>query len=279
MATVARLAQLEHGAAGDHFTSVLQEDADQVFQIAQAWLAVDQRHHVHAEGVLQLRLLVQVVEDHLGHFAALELDHEAHAGLVRFVLDVADALDFLLMHQFGHALLQRLLVDLVGQLVHDDGLSLAAVNVFKVAFGAHDHAPPSGAVTVLDAVDPVDDAGRGEVRCRDDLHQLIDGGIWVVQQVQAGVHHFVQVVWRDIGGHAHGDARRSIDQQIGQLAGQHDRALSSCRRSSGTKSTVSLSMSASISWAILSKRISVYRMAAALSPSTDPKLPWPSISG
>ena len=201
---------------------MLQEDADQVFQIAQAWLAVDQRHHVHAERVLQLRLLVQVVQYHFGHFAALELNDEAHARLVGFVLNVADALDFLLVHQFGHAFLQRLLVDLVGQLINDDGLSLAAVDVLKMALGAHDHAAPPGAVAVLDAVDAVDDAGRGEVRCRDDLHQLIDGGIRMVQQVQAGVHHFVQVVGRDIGGHAHGDTRRSIDQQIGQLAGQHD---------------------------------------------------------
>jgi hypothetical protein len=125
MAALARLAQLEHGAAGHHFAAVLQEDLDQILQVAQLGLAVDQRHHVHAEGVLQLGLLVQVVEHHLGHFAALELDHQAHAGLVGLVLDVADALDLLLVHQLGHALLQRLLVDLVGQLVNDDGLALA----------------------------------------------------------------------------------------------------------------------------------------------------------
>ena len=79
MATIARLAQFEHGAARDHFAAVLQKDTDQILEIAQTRLAVDQRHHVHAEGVLQLRLLVQVVEYHLGHFAALEFDHQAHA--------------------------------------------------------------------------------------------------------------------------------------------------------------------------------------------------------
>jgi hypothetical protein len=70
----------------------------------QARLAVDQRHHVHAEGVLQLGLLVQVVEHHLGHFAALELDHQAHAGLVGLVADVGDAFDLLVAHQLGDAL-------------------------------------------------------------------------------------------------------------------------------------------------------------------------------
>jgi len=47
----------------------------------------------------------------------------------------------------------------------------------------------------------------------------------------------------------------------------------------GVKSTVSLSMSASSSWAILARRVSVYRIAAGGSPSIEPKLPCPSTSG
>ena len=47
----------------------------------------------------------------------------------------------------------------------------------------------------------------------------------------------------------------------------------------GTKSTVSLLISFIISMEILLKRASVYRMAAAPSPSTEPKFPWPSTSG
>jgi hypothetical protein len=141
VAALARLAQFEDGAAGHHLAAVLQEDLQQLLQVAQLGLAVDQRHHVHAEGVLQLGLLVQVVQHHLGHFAALELDHHAHAGLVGLVLDVADALDLLLVHQLGDALQQRLLVDLVGHLVDDDRLALAAVDVLEVDLGAHHHRP------------------------------------------------------------------------------------------------------------------------------------------
>ena len=220
VAAFARLAQREYRAARHHFPAVLQEDADQVLQVAQLGLAVDQRHHVDAEGVLQLRLLVQVVQHHLGHFAALELDHQAHAGLVRFVLDVADAFDLLLVHQFGHALLQRLLVHLIGQLVHDDGLALAAVDVLEVALGPHDHAATPGAIAVLHAIDAVDDAGGGEIGRRDDFHQLVNRCLGVAQQVQAGVHHFIQVVRRDVGRHAHGDAAGAVDEQVGQLARQ-----------------------------------------------------------
>jgi hypothetical protein len=45
----------------------------------------------------------------------------------------------------------------------------------------------------------------------------------VAQQVQAGVHHLVQVVRRDIGGHADRNTAGAIHQQIGKLARQHFR--------------------------------------------------------
>ena len=47
----------------------------------------------------------------------------------------------------------------------------------------------------------------------------------------------------------------------------------------GTKFTVSELMSLSISVAIRVRRASVYLIAAGGSPSTLPKLPWPSTSG
>ena len=47
----------------------------------------------------------------------------------------------------------------------------------------------------------------------------------------------------------------------------------------GTKSTVSLPISANISMEIRLKRASVYRIAAAPSPSTEPKFPCPSTNG
>ena len=168
-------------------------------------------------------MLVQVVQHHFRHFAAFELNHQAHAGLVRLVLNVADAFEFFLVHQLGNAFLQRLFVDLVRQLIHDDGLALAAVDVFKMAFGAHDDAAAPGAVAVFHAGDAVDDAGSREVGRRNDLHQLVDGDFGVCQHVQAGVHHFIEVVRRNIRRHANGNARRAIDQQVGQFARQNQR--------------------------------------------------------
>ena len=223
MAALASATQCIHRAPGHDFSAVLQKDLEQLLEVAKPWLTVDQRHHVDAEGVLQLGLLVQIVEHHLGHFAALQVDHHPHAGLVALVLDVADAFDFLLVHQLGDAFEQGFLVDLVGQLVDDDGLARAAVDVLEVALGPHDHPAAAGAVAFTRTLNAVDDAGGGKVGRRHDLHQLVDRRLWVPQQVQTGVDDLVEVVRRNVGRHAHGNASRAVDQQIRQPRWQHGR--------------------------------------------------------
>jgi hypothetical protein len=97
----------------------------------------------------------------------------------------------------------------------------ALVDVLEVALGAHHHLAAAGAVALAHAVHAVDDAGGGEVGRRDDLHQLVDRRPRVLQQVQAGVDHLVEVVRRDVGGHAHRNAGAAVDQQVGQPRRQH----------------------------------------------------------
>ena len=50
-------------------------------------------------------------------------------------------------------------------------------------------------------------------------------GLRVLQQVQAGVDHLVQVVRRDVRRHAHRDAGRAVDQQVRHARRQHQRLL------------------------------------------------------
>ena len=45
----------------------------------------------------------------------------------------------------------------------------------------------------------------------------------IVDIGQAGIDHFAQIMGRDVGGHAHGDAGRTIDQHIGKARRQHHR--------------------------------------------------------
>ena len=81
----------------------------------------------------------------------------------------------------------------------------------------------AGAVGVHDAFGAEDHAGGREIRARDDLDQILDGGIGVFDQVDDRIAQLGQVVRRDVGGHAHGDAGRAVEQQVRQLGGQHRR--------------------------------------------------------
>ena len=134
---------------------------------------------------------------------------------------MADALDFLFVDQFGHALLERLFIHLVGKLIDNDGLSLALVDILEMAFGAHNDTAASRTVAVLHAIDAVNDSASGKVWRRNDFHQFINGRFRMFQQMQAGIDHFIQVVRGDVGCHAHGDPAGAVDQQVGQ-AGRHD---------------------------------------------------------
>ncbi len=85
--------------------------------------------------------------------------------------------------------------------------------------------PPSALVGPRNAVAPEDEAGGGEVRPGDVLHQLSHRGLGVVHQVERAVDDFPHVVRRDVGGHPHGDARAPVDQEVGESSGENQRLL------------------------------------------------------
>ena len=85
MGALASLAELEDDAAPDHVLAEGDEGGDDLLQVHQHRLAAVERQHVDAEADLQRRVSVELVEDHLGHGVALDLDHHAHAAAVGFV--------------------------------------------------------------------------------------------------------------------------------------------------------------------------------------------------
>jgi hypothetical protein len=222
---LARAAQFEDAAAGDHLAPVAQEGIEHLEQRQQPRLAVQQRDHVDAEHRLQRRLRVEVVQYDLGHLAALELDHDAHAVLVRLVAQLRYAVDLLVAHQVGDALEQPRLVHLVGQLGHDDGLAAALVQFLEARARAHREAAAAALVGRGDLLRTVDDAGGGEVRTRHVLHQAGERDRRIIQQRHAGIDDLAEIVRRDVGGHADGDARGAVDQQVRHPCGQHRRLL------------------------------------------------------
>ena len=156
------LAQLELGAAPDDLAPELDEVLDDVEERQHPRPAADDRQHDDAERRLQLRVLVEVVEDDLRHLAALQLDDDPHAVAIGLVAQVGDALDRLLADQLGDVLEQPLLVDLVGNLGDDDRDLVALLRLLGRRLGAQRDRAAAGRVGVEDAVAPDDEAAGRE---------------------------------------------------------------------------------------------------------------------
>ena len=220
------LAQLELDPAPHDLAAELDEVLDHLEQRQHPRPAGDDRQRDDAEGLLELGVLVEVVEDDLADLAALQLDHDPHAVAVGFVADVGDALDGLVADQVGDVQDQLRLVDLVGNLADDDLLAIALLHRFDFGAGAHLDPAAAGDIGLVDAA-PADDqaAGRevGPGNQLDELAQLLltrerrpvgrrHQGL--LDHPDHAVDDLAQVVRRDVGGHADGDAGRAVDQQV-----------------------------------------------------------------
>ena len=222
MCPVARLVELELRTAGDDLLAEGDECGDDVAQVERFGPAAADRQHVGRKRALRGRVPPQLVEHHFRRRVALQVDDDAHAFAVRFVANVADALDALVLGGFRDLLYQRVLALLVGDLGEHDRTTVAA-GFLDLMARADDHRAAAGLVRRLGARATEDDAPRREVRPRHDLHQLFERDGSIVDIRDAGIHNLAEIVRRDVGGHAHRDAACAVDQEVGKARRQHRR--------------------------------------------------------
>ncbi len=224
MGAVAGLVQLEARPPDDHLLAVGDIVLQDAFQRQHARLgAVHQGQEVDPEGDLHLGELEELVEDDFRLGFALQGDDDAHSGAVGLVAQVGDLVQALLLDQLGDAFQQAGLVDLVGQLGDDDAVA-AAGGFLDVGLGADDKVALAAAVGGADAFLAEDQATGGKVGAGHDAHELVDIGRGVVDEQGEGGAQLAEVVGRDVGGHADGDAGGAVEEQVGQ-AGRQDLGL------------------------------------------------------
>ena len=117
-----------------------------------------------------------------------------------------DTFYFFLMHQLGNFFLQRLFVNLVRQLINNNGLPTITLNVFNVGARTHDHPATPCHVAIAHARDAINQSGRGKIRRWYDGNKVFNRHCGVCQQSQTSFNHFVQIVRWNIGRHANGNA-------------------------------------------------------------------------
>ena len=219
---VAGLVQLELGAADDHLFAEGEEGVEKAAKAHLLGPPLIEGEHVHAEGRLQRRVAIELVQDDVGGGVALEVDDHAHAVPVALVPQVGDALDPLFADEFGDPLDHRGLVHLIRDLGNDDGLAVLGSRLDGGLAAHHDRTTPGHQREAR--ARPADDlAARREVRPRHNLEQLLQRQVRRVDQSKARVHHFAQIMRRNVGGHADGDAACAIDQEVRNARRQNSR--------------------------------------------------------
>ena len=101
-------------APRDDVAAVREVVAQHLLKRQHARLPIDEGQHVGRDGTLHRRVLEERIEHGVHLCVALELDHQAHALPVRLIAQGGNAVDAVLVHELGDALLQQGLVDLVG---------------------------------------------------------------------------------------------------------------------------------------------------------------------
>ena len=218
------------GPAANHLAPEVDELVDQVDERQRPRPPADDRHRIDPERGLQWRVLVEIVQHHLGHFAAPQLDHDAHPRAVGLVPQVRDTLDRLVLNEVGDLLQQARLVHLVGDLGDDDRvLVLLAPRRFHVGAGADDHRAAAGQVAVTDAGPADDDAAGRKVGAGNMLQKpllpFFARGVRMLGRPDESVDHFPQVVRRYLGRHPDRDSVGAVHEQIREGRRQNRRFL------------------------------------------------------
>ena len=212
-------AQFEARTAYHHIVAVCYECFKDFFEVESFGSAAYESHVVYAERSLHLRHLVQLVEYYVGIGVAFQFDNDAHACVVALVVYIGDAVEFFLVHEIGDIFNEFGFVYAIWYFMHHDGFVVGFL--FYFGFGAYYDAPAAGMVSVPHAVVAVDGASGREVGSGDVLHQFVDADFRIVDERYGCVYAFREIVRGHIGGHAHGDAAGSIDEQVGEARGKH----------------------------------------------------------
>ena len=220
MGTFLCLSQVEDGAAGDDIHLEVDIVLENLLQIQDLRHTVHNCQHDDTIGDLHLGVAVQAVEHHMGRSLPLEGDLNMHTVSVGVVVNIGDTVNPLVLDHIGNALHKTGLVHLIGQL-RDNDLEAAVFILHDLRSGTDGNFGTTGSIGGLDACLSHDNAGGGEVRSFDILHDAFECDIRIVDHIVHGVNDLAKVMGRDIGSHTHGNTRGTVYQQVRETGGKH----------------------------------------------------------
>ena len=183
--------------------------------------------HVHAEGILESRFLIQYILDALDVRTGLQLEHDTDAVFVRLVRDINDLREDLILDELGdilHELHDALADHRVGNLGHDELIAVrTALLLLKLQLAAELKATRTTAVNVDKLRLVGDDAAGREIRSLQVLHHVRGLHRRVAKVREDEVDDLAEIVARGGGRHADRDALGAVQQEVRDTCRQHHR--------------------------------------------------------
>ena len=120
MSTFLSLAQIELSTTNHYFMTMLNKQANQVFQIQQLRTTMYQGNVIYAERCLQSCHFEQLVQYNAGIRITFYINYNAHTFTVGLIVHIRDTFYFLVIYQSCNILYQLLLIDIIRNLVNDN---------------------------------------------------------------------------------------------------------------------------------------------------------------
>ena len=180
-------------------------------------LVVYEREHIYSAGVLELRVLVELIENYLTVGVALVLDNDTHTVSARLVAKLGDTLNSLILNKSCDSLAEHALVDSVGYLGNYDPVLV----FFDIRLCANHDSSLTRGISLKDAVRAVDSRVGRKIGALEVFHKLGNSGLGVVHTVDGSVDNLTEIVRGNIGRHTYGDTHSSVYEQVREARGKH----------------------------------------------------------
>ena len=183
--------------------------------------------HVHAEGILESRFLIQYILDALDVRIGLQLKYDTDTVFVGLVRDVDDLREDLVLDELRdilHELHDALADHRVRNLSHDELIAVGtALLLLKLQLAAKLEAARAAAVNVDELGLVRDDAAGREIRSLQVLHHVRGLHRRIAEVREDEVNDFAEIVARGGGRHADRDALGTVQQEVRDTCRQHHR--------------------------------------------------------
>ncbi len=141
-----RFLEVEFRPAMHDFPAMRNEMLENLPEVEYVGSSVNDRKKYDAKAVMHAAVLVQIVQNHFGIFAAAELNHNPHSLPVRFIAQIGDSFDAFVANQIGNFFYELGFVDLVRNFMNDDRFLLALFYFFNRCLRTHLDRPSTGFV-------------------------------------------------------------------------------------------------------------------------------------